>query len=109
MSFLDRVRETAAAATDATKKQTRRAQLEMRASRLESRVRREKTAIGEALYPLLASGEMESDLAEVQAALAEIETLNQQLARNATEIEALLVRTPAQLPPPAGSAEPDED
>ena len=55
MSFFDRVRdtmrETATAATEATKKQARRAQLEMRESRLEARVKREKTAIGEALYP----------------------------------------------------------
>ncbi len=94
MSFFDRVRETvrgtAAAATEATKKQARRAQLEMRESRLEARVRREKTAIGEALYPLLASSELESELAEVQTALARIETLNQQLAENATELDALL-------------------
>ena len=102
MSFFDRVketvRETATAAAEATKKQARRAQLEMRASRLEARVRREKTAIGEALYPLLASGELESDLAEVQTALARIEVLNQQLAENAAELEALLTTPPGQPP-----------
>ncbi len=102
MSFFDRVketvRETSSAATEATKKQARRAQLEMRASRLEARVQREKTAIGEALYPLLASGELESDLAEVQTALARIDALNQQLAENAAELEALLTAPPGQPP-----------
>lgn len=94
MSFFDRVRdtvrETASAAGDATKRQARRAQLEMRESRLEARVRREKTAIGEAFYPLLASGELSSELAEVQTALVRIEALNQQLAENAAELDALL-------------------
>ena len=106
MSFFDRVRdtmrETATAATEATKKQARRAQLEMRESRLEARVKREKTAIGEALYPLLASGELESELAEVQTALNRIEALNQQLAENAAELEALLAAPPGQ-PPQGGS------
>ena len=106
MSFFDRVRdtvrETATAAGEATRKQARRAQLEMRESRLEARVRREKTAIGEALYPLLASGELESDLAEVQTALARIATLNQQLADNAAELEALLAAPPGQPPQDGG-------
>ena len=102
MSFFDRVRETvretATAATGATKKQARRAQIEMRESRLEAQVRREKTAIGEALYPLLASGELESELAEVQTALSRIETLNQQIAANAAELDALLAAHPGRLP-----------
>ena len=106
MSFFDRVRdtmrETATAATEATKKQARRAQLEMRESRLEARVKREKTAIGEALYPVLASGELESELAEVQTALNRIEVLNQQLAENAAELDALLAAPPGQ-PPQGGS------
>ena len=106
MTFFDRVRETvretATAATEATKKQARRAQLEMRESRLEARVRREKTSIGEALYPLLASGEMESDLAEVQTALTRIEALNEQLAENAAELDALLAAPPGQ-PPQSGT------
>ena len=106
MTFLDRVRdtvrETATAATEATRKQARRAQLEMRESRLEARVRREKTAIGEALYPLLVSGELESDLAEVQTALSRIETLNEQLAENTAELDALLAAPPGQ-PPETGS------
>ncbi len=106
MSFFDRVRdtvrETATAASEATRKQARRAQLEMRESRLEARVRREKTAIGEALYPLLASGELESDLAQVQTALSRIEALNQQLAENAGELDALLAAPPGQ-PPQGGS------
>ena len=106
MSFFDRVketvRETVTAATEATKKQARRAQLEMRESRLEARVQREKTAIGEALYPLLASGEIESDLAEVQTALARIKVLNQQLAENAAELEALLTAPPGQPPQVGG-------
>ncbi len=106
MTFFDRVRdtvrETATAATEATKKQARRAQLEMRESRLEARVKREKTAIGEALYPLLASGELESDLAEVQTALNRIDTLNQQLSENAEELDALLAAPPGQ-PPQSGN------
>ena len=106
MSFFERVRgtvrETATAATEAARKQARRAQLEMRESRLEARVRREKTAIGEALYPLLAAGELESDLAEVQTALARIEALNQQIAENAAALDALLAA-------PAGQAPQDEN
>lgn len=106
MTFFDRVRdtvrETATAATEATRKQARRAQLEMRESRLEARIRREKTAIGEALYPLLISGELESDLAEVQTALSRIETLNEQLSENTAELDALLAAPPGQ-PPESGS------
>ena len=102
MTFFDRVRdtvrETATAATEATRKQARRAQLEMRESRLEARVKREKTAIGEALYPLLVSGELESDLAEVQTALNRIDVLNEQLAENAAELDALLAAPPGQPP-----------
>ncbi len=106
MTFFDRVRdtvrETATAATEATRKQARRAQLEMRESRLKARIGREKTAIGEALYPLLNSGELKSDLAEVQTALSRIETLNEQLAENTAELDALLAAPPGQ-PPESGS------
>ena len=51
-----------------------------------------------ALYPLLASGELESELAEVQTALSRIETLNQQIAANAAELDALLAAPPGRLP-----------
>ncbi len=89
MSILDRLRNTASSATDAAKRQAKRAQLEIQASRLESSMRREKTKIGEALYPSLESGAIESDLAEVQAALAEIAALDQRLAANTAALEAL--------------------
>lgn len=90
MSFRDQVRKTVSTATEVTKKQTKRAQLELRANRLESGIRREKTVIGEALHPQLASGEMPCDLAEVQASLARIEDLERQLAENETALEELL-------------------
>lgn len=106
MTFFDRfretVRETAAAATEATKKQARRAQLEIRESRLQARIRREKTAIGEAIYPLLAAGDLQVDLAEVQTALARIKVLHEQLAENAAELQALVADPPGQ-PPLGGS------
>ncbi len=102
MSWVDRVRDTvwdaATATAEATKKQARRAQLEMRASRLEARVRREKLAIGEALYPQLVSGEVKSDLAEVQTAMARIEHLDELITENNTHLEGLLVATPGKLP-----------
>lgn len=89
MSILDRLRDTASSVTNAAKKQAKRAQLEIQASRLESSLRREKTKIGEALYPSLESGAIESDLAEVQAALVEIAVLDQRLAANTAALEAL--------------------
>ncbi|HCV00899.1 MAG: hypothetical protein CL897_03965 [Dehalococcoidia bacterium] len=102
MTFFDRfresVKETAAAATEATNKLARRAQLEIKESRLQARVRREKTAIGEAIYPLLASGDLQIDLAEVQTALARIEVLNEQLAENAAELDALATAPPGKPP-----------
>ncbi len=90
MSFRDQVRKTVATATEVTKKQTKRAQLEMRANRLESSIRREKTVIGEALHPQLASGELPCELAEVRAALARIEDMEGQLAENEAALGALL-------------------
>lgn len=101
MSFRDQVRKTVSTATEVTKKQTKRAQLELRANRLESGIRREKTVIGEALHPQLASGEMPCDLAEVQASLARIEDLERQLAENETALEALLGQGDAEAAPDA--------
>lgn len=101
MSFRDQVRKTVSTATEVTKKQTKRAQLELRANRLESGIRREKTVIGEALHPQLASGEMPCDLAEVQASLARIEDLERQLAENETALEELLGQGDAEAAPDA--------
>ena len=101
MSFRDQVRKTVSTATEVTKKQTKRAQLELRANRLESGIRREKTVIGEALHPQLASGEMPCDLAEVQASLARIEDLERQLAENETALEELLGQGDAEATPDA--------
>lgn len=89
MSFRDQVRKTVSTATEVTKRQTKRAQLEVRANRLESGIRREKTVIGEALHPQLASGDLPCDLAEVQASLARIEDLERQLAENEAALEEL--------------------
>ncbi len=90
MSFQDQVRKTVSSVAEETKKQAKRAQLEVRANRLESGIRREKTIIGEALHPQLASGELPCDLAEVQAALGRIEEMEGQLAETESSIEALL-------------------
>lgn len=89
MSFRDQVRNTVATATEVTKKQAKRVELELRANRLESGIRREKTVIGEALHPQLASGELPCELAEVRASLARIEDLERQLAENETALEEL--------------------
>ena len=88
MGIFNRIRDTASSATEVAKRQASRARLEIQASRLESSLRKEKTKIGEALYPQLESGELESDLAEVQVALIEIAALNQRLTANAAELEA---------------------
>ena len=79
MSFQDQVRKTVSSVAEETKKQAKRAQLEVRANRLESSIRREKTIIGEALHPRLASGELPCDIAEVQAALGRIKEMEGQL------------------------------
>lgn len=90
MSIQDQVRKTVSSVAEETKKQAKRAQLELRVNRLESSIRREKTIIGEALHPRLASGEMPCDVAEVQAALGRIEDLEGQLAETEGSIDALL-------------------
>lgn len=90
MSIQDQVRKTVSSVAEETKKQAKRAQLELRVNRLESSIRREKTIIGEALHPRLASGEMPCDVAEVQAALGRIEELEGQLAEAEGSIDALL-------------------
>ena len=53
MSFLERLRSSAISASDVARRQTSRVMLELQASRVESDIRKQKTKIGEALYPLL--------------------------------------------------------
>ena len=84
-----------------TRRQTQRARLEMRSSRLHARIRREQTKIGEALYPHLAAGDLETEVAEVQVAVRAIASLQDELAeteRGIAELKAAGASAPEPRP-----------
>tara|TARA_B100000686_G_C16736625_1_gene944000 strand:- start:625 stop:834 length:210 start_codon:yes stop_codon:yes gene_type:complete len=66
--------------------------LELQASRVESDIRKQKTKIGEALYPLLVRNELETGNSTVTRALKRIEVLLEQLSEIESEIEDLVKR-----------------
>ncbi|GAB4334148.1 MAG: hypothetical protein Kow0010_21000 [Dehalococcoidia bacterium] len=89
MGIWDRTREAASRAAAATRRGARRARLEMEQRRIEGRIRRQKSRIGEAVYPLIKAGAVTIDLPEVAAAIREIDRLNDDLERTRREIVAL--------------------
>ena len=92
MSFLERLRSSAINASDVARRQTSRVMLELQASRVESDIRKQKTKIGEALYPLLVRNELETENSTVTRALKRIEVLLEQLSEIESEIEDLVKR-----------------
>ncbi|SVD35584.1 uncharacterized protein METZ01_LOCUS388438 [marine metagenome] len=90
MSFLQHLRSSAINASDVARRQTSRVMLELRASRVENDIRKQKTKIGEALYPLLVKNELETGNSSVARALKRIEILLEQLSEIEREIENLL-------------------
>lgn len=102
MGIWDRTRDAASQAADATRRGARRARLEMRQRRIEGRIRKQKTRIGDALYPLVKTGAVSVALPEVDAAVREIGRLNDELDATRRDIEAL--SSGEAVPPPGGTA-----
>ena len=92
MSFLERLRSSSICASDVARRQTSRVMLELQASRVESDIRKQKTKIGEALYPLLVRNELETENSTVTRALKRIEVFLEQLSEIESEIEDLVKR-----------------
>ena len=90
MSFLERLRSSAISASDVARRQTSRVMLELQASRVENDIRKQKTKIGEALYPLLVRNEIETENSTVARTLKRIEVLLEQLSELECEIEDLI-------------------
>ena len=90
MSFLERLRSSAISASDVARRQTSRVMLELQASRVENDIRKQKTKIGEALYPLLVRNEIETENFTVARTLKRIEVLLEQLSEIECEIEDLI-------------------
>ena len=90
MSFLERLRSSAINASDVARRQTSRVMLELQASRVENDIRKQKTKIGEALYPLLARNELETENSTVARTLKRIEVWLEQLSEIECEIEDLI-------------------
>ena len=90
MSFLERLRSSAISASDVARRQTSRVMLELQASRVENDIRKQKTKIGEVLYPLLVRNEIETENSTVARTLKRIEVLLEQLSEIECEIEDLI-------------------
>ena len=92
MSFLERLRSSAISASDVARRQTSRVMLEVQARRVVRDIRKQKTKIGEALYPLLVRNELKTENSTVTRALKRIEVLLEQLSEIESEIEDLIKR-----------------
>jgi hypothetical protein len=100
VSFLDRTKDVASTVGSSARKQAKRAQLEVDARRIRSRMNKEYAAVGRALHSSLAEGGPGADLPEVQVALAELKMLQEQLDAKSRE-RASLDEEPAALPAPS--------
>lgn len=89
MSFFKRAGDVSADLAAATKRQARRAKLELEARRLASKIESEKGKIGHAVYPLLDEGKLQLDVPEVQRHMQAIASLKAELAERRAAIEAL--------------------
>jgi hypothetical protein len=87
--LLDQARDTATGAAQAAGRQARLGRKRVAAKRLEGKIKAQKLAIGEALYPLLARGDLLVDAPEAADALAEIYHLEAQLAALRAEMDAI--------------------
>jgi hypothetical protein len=89
MSFLRKARELTGDVAAASKRQAQRGKLELELRRLEGKVSSEKDAIGHALFPLLESGTLQTDVADVQTHMTTIKELMGEIAERRAEIDAL--------------------
>lgn len=89
MSFLRKARELTGDVAAASKRQAQRGKLEIELRRLEGKVSSEKDAIGHALFPLLESGTLQTDVADVQTHMATIKELLGEIGERRAEIDAL--------------------
>ena len=96
MSFLQRAKQAAGDLAAASKRQAQRRKLEMTVRRLQSKVVSEKTAIGEALYPLLEAGTLAADVPQVAANMKAIAELLAEIASTQARIAALEAPTQRQ-------------
>jgi hypothetical protein len=87
MSFLRRAKDVTADLAAAGKRQAQRGKLEIEVRRLESKVSSEKDALGHALFPLLESGSLRVEIAEVHERMNAIAELLSRLAEKKAELE----------------------
>jgi hypothetical protein len=90
MPFFDRLRAIAGQAADTTRRQSRRARLEIECKRIESRVNKEHARIGRTLYGSLQEGAPGAEQPEVKSALRVIAGLTEDLTKKRAEIETLI-------------------
>ncbi|MBA4182112.1 MAG: hypothetical protein C0506_16120 [Anaerolinea sp.] len=95
MSFLQRAKQAAGDLAVAGRRQAQRRKLELAVRRLQSRVLAEKTAIGEAVYPLLEAGTLAADVPQVAEHVKAITGLRAEIAGKQAEIAAL--KAPSEL------------
>ena len=90
MALLDRLRSSALSASELARRQASRVVLELQASRVENDIRKQKTRIGEALYPLIAKNELEITNSEAERAVKRIDVLMKKLSLIEHDIEELI-------------------
>ena len=88
MSISQRVQEVAGSISGASKDQARRARVKLAVKRLESKVAAEERAIGRALFPRLASGELRSNSLDVDAHVGTISALMVEIERTRAAADA---------------------
>ena len=90
MTLLDRLRSSALGASEVARRQGSRVVLELQASRVENDIRKQKTRIGEALYPLIAKNELEITNSEVKRAVKRVDVLMKKLSLIEHDIAELI-------------------
>jgi len=90
MALLDRLRSSALSASELARRQASRVVLELQASRVENDIRKQKTRIGEVLYPLIAKNELEITNSEAERAVKRIDVLMKKLSLIEHDIEEII-------------------
>jgi len=90
MALLDRLRSSALSASELARRQASRVVLELQASRVENDIRKQKTRIGEVLYPLIAKNDLEITNSEAERAVKRIDVLMKKLSLIEHDIEELI-------------------
>ena len=110
MSFFKKAREVTDDLAAASKRQAQRGKLEIEIRRLEGKINDEKHAIGEALYPLLESGQLTVEVESVHESMKRIAELTSEVGQRRAEIDALREggeeQAPPEAPPPDGQVTP---